>query len=194
MGRYAHEPENPGKTAKARVTNLRTHFKKMYEVGNSIRHLKLTKAKKYLNNVLNFDEAIPVKRFTGGNSHHSQGKNCKAPSGVIWPVKSVKFMLTLLQNLEANAESKGLDVDKLVLSHVVVQRARKLRRRTHRAHGRINAYLCSPCHVELVATERDDVVVKEKLEGEKPQYFVNRRKAAIMRQKGTVPVGGGVEE
>ena len=33
---------------------------------------------------------------------------------------------------------KGLDVDKLVLSHVQVNRAQKGRRRTYRAHGRIN--------------------------------------------------------
>lgn len=33
---------------------------------------------------------------------------------------------------------KGLDVDHLVVDHIVVQRAAKMRRRTYRAHGRIN--------------------------------------------------------
>jgi len=28
------------------------------------------------------------------------------------------------------------------------------RRRTYRAHGRINAYMSSPCHVELILTEK----------------------------------------
>ena len=35
-----------------------------------------------------------------------------------------------------------------------------MRRRTYRAHGRINAYMSSPCHIELILTEKDDVVVK----------------------------------
>ena len=28
------------------------------------------------------------------------------------------------------------------------------RRRTYRAHGRINAYMSSPCHVEVILTEK----------------------------------------
>ena len=28
------------------------------------------------------------------------------------------------------------------------------RRRTYRAHGRINAYMSSPCHVEIILTEK----------------------------------------
>ena len=35
--------------------------------------------------------------------------------------------------------------------HVVLQvnRAAKMRRRTYRAHGRINPYMSSPCHIEV---------------------------------------------
>ena len=43
-----------------------------------------------------------------------------------------------------------------------VNRAAQMRRRTYRAHGRINAYMSSPCHIELILTEKDDVVVKGK--------------------------------
>ena len=42
------------------------------------------------------------------------------------------------RNAESNAEYKGLDVDHLVVDHITVQRAAKMRRRTYRAHGRIN--------------------------------------------------------
>lgn len=34
-----------------------------------------------------------------------------------------------------------------------VNRAACLRRRTYRAHGRINPYMSSPCHIELWLTE-----------------------------------------
>jgi large subunit ribosomal protein L17e len=33
---------------------------------------------------------------------------------------------------------KGLDVDSLYISHIQVNQAQKQRRRTYRAHGRIN--------------------------------------------------------
>ncbi len=42
------------------------------------------------------------------------------------------------RNAESNAEYKGLDTDHLVIEHIQVQRAAKMRRRTYRAHGRIN--------------------------------------------------------
>ena len=35
-----------------------------------------------------------------------------------------------------------------------------MRRRTYRAHGRINPYMSSPCHIEIILTEKDDVVSK----------------------------------
>ena len=40
-----------------------------------------------------------------------------------WPEKSCKVVLGLLQNLEANAQVKNLEVEKLVISHVQVNKA-----------------------------------------------------------------------
>ncbi|NJA59704.1 50S ribosomal protein L22, partial [Streptomyces sp. NEAU-H3] len=65
-----------------------------------------------------------------------------------WPVKSVEFILNLLKNAESNAEVKGLDVDNLVVEQIQVNRAMRQRRRTYRAHGRVNPYMSSPCHIE----------------------------------------------
>ena len=42
----------------------------------------------------------------------------------------------MLKNAESNAEYKGLDADHLVIEHIQVNRAPKMRRRTYRAHGR----------------------------------------------------------
>jgi len=55
-----------------------------------------------------------------------------------WPKKSAEFLLQLLKNAESNADYKGLDVDRLVIEHIQVNHAPCLRRRTYRAHGRIN--------------------------------------------------------
>ena len=72
-----------------------------------------------------------------------------------WPVKSAEFLLHLLKNAESNAEYKGLDADHLVIDHIQVNRAPKMRRRTYRAHGRINPYMSSPCHIELALVEKE---------------------------------------
>ena len=66
----------------------------------------------------------------------------------------------MFRNAESNAEYKGLDTDHLVIEHIQVQRAAKMRRRTYRAHGRISPYMSSPCHVEVILSEKEDVVTK----------------------------------
>lgn len=54
-----------------------------------------------------------------------------------WPVKSADFLLDLLKNAEANADSKGLDTANLIVKRIQVNQAPKQRRRTYRAHGRV---------------------------------------------------------
>ena len=46
------------------------------------------------------------------------------------------------------------------MQNVQVNQAMKGRRRTYRAHGRINAYLSSNCHVEIVCQELETRVKK----------------------------------
>eukprot|EP00955_Chlamydomonas_euryale_P077625 362982-Chlamydomonas_euryale.AAC.14 len=58
---------------------------------------------------------------------------------------------------------KGLDVDALEVSHIQVNRAMRQRRRTYRAHGRVNPYMSSPCHIELFLTEKDSGVKAEQV-------------------------------
>jgi len=66
-----------------------------------------------------------------------QAKQWKTTQGR-WPKKSAEFLIQLLKNAESNADLRGLDADRLVIEHIQVNRAPRLRRRTYRAHGRIN--------------------------------------------------------
>jgi large subunit ribosomal protein L17e len=77
-----------------------------------------------------------------------------------WSKKSAEFLLHMLKNAESNAELKGLDLDSLVIEHIQVNKAPKMRRRTYRAHGRINPYMSSPCHIEMILTEREQIILK----------------------------------
>ncbi|RYR21288.1 hypothetical protein Ahy_B03g066583 isoform C [Arachis hypogaea] len=161
MVKYSREPENPTKSCKARGSDLRVHFKNTRETAFAIRKLPLVKAKRYLEDVLAHKQAIPFRRFCGGVGRTAQAKNRHSNGQGRWPVKSAKFILDLLKNAESNAEVKGLDVDALYISHIQVNQAQKQRRRTYRAHGRINPYMSSPCHIELILSEKEEPVKKE---------------------------------
>ncbi|KAL0447249.1 UNVERIFIED_CONTAM: 60S ribosomal protein L17-2 [Sesamum latifolium] len=161
MVKYSREPDNPTKSCKARGSDLRVHFKNTRETSHAIRKLPLAKAKRYLEDVLAHKQAIPFTRFCGGVGRTAQAKNRHSNGQGRWPVKSAKFILDLLKNAESNAEVKGLDVDALYISHIQVNQAQKQRRRTYRAHGRINPYMSSPCHIELILSEKEEPVKKE---------------------------------
>ncbi|KIY71229.1 60S ribosomal protein L17/L23 [Cylindrobasidium torrendii FP15055 ss-10] len=178
MVRYsaASVATNPEKTALARGEYLRTHFKNMREVAAALTGLKLSKAYTYLADVSEHKQIIPFRRFAGGVGRASQAKQFKATQGR-WPVKSVKFITRLLKNAESNADAKNIDVDDLTVKNIVVNQAPKTRRRTYRAHGRINPYQGHPCHVEVILAASDDEVEKA---DEKPSALIglNRRQVA----------------
>jgi large subunit ribosomal protein L17e len=151
--KYCYNPTH-SKHAKAKAERVRVHFKNTVQVANAIRGMSLFRAKRYLNNVLRHIEAVPFKGpFNGGPGRHAQAKNWKV-SQCRWPTKSVRAMLEILRNAEANAKNRSLTRSKLYIAHVHVNKAALIRRRTFRAHGRINAYMCTPSHIELVLEER----------------------------------------
>merc|ERR1711994_651951 len=120
---------------------------------NGYKGMSLKRAQRYLEDVIAHKDAIPFRVFTGGIGHYAQAKRHKVVC-CRWPEKSCRYILDLLQNAESNAEIQGIEVDQLYVYHIQVNRAPKLRRRTYRAHGRINPYMSSPCHIELVLSQK----------------------------------------
>ncbi|KAJ3695253.1 hypothetical protein LUZ60_000630 [Juncus effusus] len=161
MVKYSTEAANPTKSAKAMGRDLRVHFKNTRETAFALRRMPLMKAKRYLEDVIAHKQAIPFRRFCRGVGRTAQAKNRQPNGQGRWPAKSANFILDLLKNAESNAEVKGLDVDSLYISHIQVNQAMKQRRRTYRAHGRINPYMSSPCHIELILSEKEEAVKKE---------------------------------
>merc|ERR1711918_273794 len=100
-----------------------------------------------------------------------------------WPKKSAEFLLQLLKNAESNAEFKGLDTDHLVIESIQVNAAPKMRRRTYRAHGRINPYMSSPSHIEVILAEKEQVVLKPTASGEEEPVKKKVSQKKLKRQK-----------
>ncbi|KAK1365137.1 hypothetical protein POM88_040698 [Heracleum sosnowskyi] len=121
-----------------------------------------------------------MKKHKGDSTCHQEvatnqgekAKNRHSNGQGRWPAKSAKFILDLLKNAESNAEVKGLDIDSLYISHIQVNQAQKQRRRTYRAHGRINPYMSSPCHIELTLSEKEEPVKKEVINLDRRAFII----------------------
>ncbi|KAK4705178.1 large subunit ribosomal protein L17e, partial [Phenoliferia sp. Uapishka_3] len=113
--------------------------------------MELAKAINYLEDVQTHKQCVPFRRHNGAVGRTAQAKAFGVVQGR-WPVKSAKFLLGLLKNAQSNAEVNGLDINELQVTNIIVQQAPKTRRRTYRAHGRINAYQGHPSHIEVILT------------------------------------------
>uniref|UniRef100_A0A8C9BYX0 Large ribosomal subunit protein uL22 n=1 Tax=Phocoena sinus TaxID=42100 RepID=A0A8C9BYX0_PHOSS len=141
---YSLDPESPTKSCKSRGSSLRVHFKHTRETAQAVKGMHIQKATKYL-------KGVTLRKPCAKQWGWTQGG---------WPRKSAEFLLHMLKNAESNTELKDLDVDSLVIEHIQVNKAPKIRHRTYRAHGRINPYMSSPCHTEMILTEKEQIVPK----------------------------------
>jgi Ribosomal protein L22p/L17e len=75
--RYAAQAIPPAKSARARGSYLRVSFKNTRETAQAINGWKLQRAVKYLENVSEQKEAVPMRRYAGGTGRSAQGKHLK---------------------------------------------------------------------------------------------------------------------
>merc|ERR1712128_272183 len=141
MVRYGAQPSNAEKSAMA------------------VKGMKVKKALAYLSDCAEHKQIIPYRRFKGDVGRKAQCKQHKggATQGR-WPKKAIELVTEIIKNAHSNAIAKGLDSEVLSIANVQVQRAPKMRRRTYRAHGRINAYKSSPCHIEMILGAEGETV------------------------------------
>ncbi|MEM2990409.1 MAG: 50S ribosomal protein L22, partial [Halobacteria archaeon] len=104
--------------------------------------------KKLLEEVIAKKRMIPYRRYRKLRAHHSE---TKGPGG--YPVKVARRVLKLLDSLEANAEFKGLDLDKLYITHAVAHKGRVIKKFFPRAFGRASPHNKTLVHIEVIATE-----------------------------------------
>lgn len=192
MTRYAVEPDAAVAHSKTRGSHLRVHFKHCREIAHHINGMPVTKAMKFLEDVLAFKAVVPFVKYTGGIGRKAQAKQSKTPgSKGRWPVKATAVIKDMLTNAIANAETKGLDVDTLFVSHAQCNKAPAGRRRTYRAHGRIGKYASQPAHIEFILSEKKKGVDKADDESEEGEGAtgkrISRKQAA---KKRFVAIGG----
>jgi large subunit ribosomal protein L17e len=72
--RYAAQQIENGKSARSRGSYLRVSFKNTRETAQAINGWKVDRALKYLQNVTEKIEAVPMRRYAGGTGRSAQGE------------------------------------------------------------------------------------------------------------------------
>ncbi|KAH9369860.1 hypothetical protein HPB48_013865 [Haemaphysalis longicornis] len=127
-----------------------------------------------LKNVIAKKEIVPFRRFNGGVGRKAQAKAFGCTQGR-WPKKSAEFLWQLLRNAESNADYKGLDVDRLVIDHI------QLSDPCCGFFFPCAAYMSSPCHIEVILSEKEQVVSAPSPDEDAPKKKQSKKKMA--RQK-----------
>lgn len=112
--------------------------------------MMLDKAIELLEEVIEEKAWIPYKRHKKKRAHHSGMKKWHTGGH---PVKASQRILRVLRNAEANADNKGLDIDRLRIMHAAAHRGRTYKKYIERAFGRSTPYNENTTHVEIVLEE-----------------------------------------
>lgn len=143
MANYSFKNYDNKGMARAFGRSMPISFKQSIEVCNFVRNKSLQQAKKILAEVMEKKRAIPFRRFNTDLGH----KKKIGPGS--YPIKTSQELLKLLEDVEANAQFKGLNANNLVISHLSPKKAAKAWR-----YGRQRRRTMKRTDVEVVVKEK----------------------------------------
>jgi large subunit ribosomal protein L22 len=151
MGKFGYAFQNYDSTrhVRASMREKQISHKHAREIAVQIKGLSIERARDYLQSVVNKQRAVPFRRYKNQVGHRSD-------PGVMsgrYPEKSANEFIKLIDNLESNAEYKGMDLDRLKIVNATVHKGVLIKRFTPRAMGRATPKNNVLTHVELVAQE-----------------------------------------
>ena len=147
---YSFEGFDPAVHVKASGREVNVSPKAAREVANTIRGMTVPDAIGHLELVRDKKMAIAFRRHKLKVGHRSELQGF--PTGS-YPVKTANAFLDVLNNLQSNAEFKGLDPDKVKIIHSSGYAARTIKDYTPRAYGRSSPNFHQLVHIELVGQE-----------------------------------------
>jgi len=139
------------RTARAYGKEYRISPKHATEIARELRGMKLSAAKSFLELVIDKKKAVPFKKYNKKVGHKRGLVGWDAGR---YPVKASMHILKLLEEVQANAEYKGLDVDKLRIIHASSYKGRVIPGWIPRAYGRGSPYNHVLTNVEIIVEER----------------------------------------
>lgn len=148
--RYSFEGFDPLLHVRAGGREVDVSPKAAREVCVAIKGVMLSDAKKLLESVVDLKRPIAFRRYKKKAAHRRQLSDFHAGA---YPVKAARKILDVMNNLEANADFKGMDLDRLMIVHASALRGRQVKGFTPRAFGRSSPSFKTLVHIELIAKE-----------------------------------------
>ena len=146
---FAFQNFDATKHVRAAIREKPISHKHAREIAIAMKGLSIEKARDYLLSVISFKRSIPFRRFKNQVGHKSDHGTMSGR----YPEKAATEILKLLDNLESNAEYKGMDLDRLKIINATLHKGRIMKRFIPRAMGRSSAKNNTLTHVEIVAQE-----------------------------------------
>lgn len=147
--KYAFQNYDKTKHVRSALREKSISHKHAREIAVAIKGMSIEKARDYLQDVVKLKRAVAFRRYNNEVGH-------KSDTGVMsgrYPQKAANEFIKLLDNLESNAEYRGMDLDRLRIVNATVHKGRKIERFIPRAMGRATPKIDILTHVELVAQE-----------------------------------------
>jgi len=148
--RYAFVGYNPAVHIRASAREVDVSPKSAREVCQAIVGMTIPKARLFLEEVIALKRPVAFRRFKLKSGHRSELQGFPAGG---YPTKAAQEVLKALQNLQNNAEFKGLNADKVKVIHAAAHSGRRIPRMTPRAFGRSSPSMKVLTHIELVGME-----------------------------------------
>lgn len=124
--------------------------KKAREVCEAIKGLTIPSARAFLEQVEEMKRPVAFRRYKLKRGHKKGLQGFYAGG---YPLKAAHAVLQVLDNLQNNAEHKGLNTDKVKIIHAAAYPGRRLPRYVPRAFGRSSPSMKVLVHIELVGKE-----------------------------------------
>ena len=139
-------------------------FKQSVEICRFIERKNVNDAKKMLQNVAEKKSAIPFKRYNWDLGHK------KKIGPARYPEKASKEFIKLIENVEANAQFKGLNTSNLIIAHVSAHKSGKtwhFGRQSRRRMKRTNIEIVVEEKAKKTEAKETKKEVKQKQDGVK---------------------------
>jgi len=120
------------------------------EICNTIRGMKVTEARTFLEDVILLKRAVPFKRYNKNVGHR---KGLIGWCSGRYPQKAAKAALDVLVNAISNAEYKGLEKERLQVLTANTKKGRTIRGWMPRAMGRATPKNTETVSIEMVLKE-----------------------------------------
>ena len=148
MPKFGYSANGDEPCARALGKEMRVSPKHAMEVCRAIRGMKLVAAKEYLQAVVTKRRPIPFRRHRKKLAH----RRGVGVSGQ-FPVKAARAILRVLENAEANATYKGLDLEKLRIVHTSAHKGITIPGFLPRAFARATPFNKPLTNVEIILKE-----------------------------------------